>query len=88
MLVIKKQIFIFIHEHGETPKSLVQLPKLNGFYNSDRDGWGNPILFSVDTNGVITLRSFGADGQLGGIGQSEDIIESFPTKDSKGDWLQ
>lgn len=88
MFVIEQRIFIYIHEHGQIPQNLGQLPNLDGFYNSIRDGWGNPILYFVDTNGVITLKSFGADGQPGGIGQSEDIIQSFPTKDSNGNWLQ
>jgi Type II secretion system (T2SS), protein G len=88
MLVIENRIFIYIHEHGQIPQNLGQLSNLDGYYNSIRDGWGNPILYFVDTNGVITLKSFGADRQPGGIDQSEDIIQSFPTRDSNGNWLQ
>ena len=39
-----------------------------------------PIQYSI-TNGVVTLKSFGVDGKLGGTGDAEDIIESFHVED-------
>jgi hypothetical protein len=88
MILIDERIFIYIHENGRLPQKLEQLPYLHGFYNSIKDGWGNSILYSFDTNGGITLKSYGADGQPGGTGKSEDTIKSFPTKDTNGNWLQ
>ncbi|RKY69692.1 MAG: hypothetical protein DRQ24_10545 [Candidatus Latescibacterota bacterium] len=37
-----------------------------------RDGWGNPLVFSV-VNGDMTIRSYGADGIEGGLGYDKDI---------------
>ena len=76
---IQKRIFIYMQEHGHTPRDLRELPNLDGYYNSIKDGWGNQILYSVETNGVVTLTSLGADGKPGGIGQAGDIIQSFST---------
>lgn len=88
IIVIKRRTFAYIREHGRAPQKLEQLPTLTGYDNSISDGWENPIRYSVDTSGVVTVESFGSDGKPGGTGYAEDIIVSFPTKDTNGNWLQ
>jgi hypothetical protein len=81
MVVNRIRIFNYIRDHGALPQSLNQLSVADGKGSSTEDGWGRPIFYSVDTNGVVILESFGKDGK------SKDIIESFPTKDANGRWL-
>lgn len=87
MFFIQRRIFDYIREHGATPQNLEQLSKIDGYDNSTEDGWRRPILYSVDSNSVVTLKSFGADGRPGGDGKSKDIVQSFFTKDANGKWL-
>jgi hypothetical protein len=39
-----------------------------------KDGWENDLLYSVDSEGVITLKSLGADGKPGGEDKNADIV--------------
>jgi len=80
MIGIKRRMLLYVRRHRQMPQSLEQLPILNGYYNSTEDEWGNPIQYSI-TNGVVALKSFGADGKPGGTGDAEDIIESFRVED-------
>jgi hypothetical protein len=74
MVVDKLRIFDFIQMHGAVPKSLAELPTTDGKGDATKDGWGKPIIYSFDTNGIVTLRA--------GF-----ITNSFATKDSHGDWI-
>jgi hypothetical protein len=85
MIGIKKRIGVYIHERAQIPKSLGQLPSLPGYYNSIQDAWGNPILYSVDESGVVTLTSLGPSGKSGATNRIEYV---FPTRGSNGEWLQ
>jgi len=88
MTVDEVRIFDYIRAHGSLPRSLSELPTTDGKIDGTKDGWGRTISYSVDTNGIVTLVSLGADGKPGGRGEAADIILSFPTKDSKCNWLQ
>jgi len=86
MWILKRRILQFAHSHGELPHSLKDLPEMQGYYNDTRDGWGRDISFEVSTSGVVTLRSLGRDGVIGGSGEDADMIVSFPAHDSQGKW--
>lgn len=88
MIVNELRIFEYIRGHGTFPKSLSELPVTDGKGDSTEDGWGRPIKYTVETNGLVTLLSLGSDGKPGGSGQEADIVESFQTKDVKGNWIQ
>lgn len=79
MYVIRSRIFKYIEEHGRLPESLAQLSDSDGKGTVNKDGWNANIIYHVDSNGVITLKSIG-----GGV--HHEIIDSFPTKDSNGRW--
>jgi hypothetical protein len=87
MMGIQRRMFIYIHQQGKLPERLDQLPNLPDHYNSINDGWRNPIQYSVDQDGVVTLKSFGPGGRSGGTNGNEYIIRSFQTRDSGGNWL-
>lgn len=50
------------------------------------DGWGNPLRFSLSSDGVITLTSYGWDGKPGGSGWNADVSMSFYTRHPDGTW--
>jgi hypothetical protein len=53
--------------------------------NDTIDGWGRPLLFSVDEGGIITLRSLGRDGKPGGKKKADaDVRRRYWTKDRTG----
>jgi hypothetical protein len=87
LIGIRHRIFLFIGEQHRLPGSLAALPKLGHFDNSIVDAWGRSIVYTSDTNGVVSLVSFGSDGVPGGTGDAEDIEDSFPTKSPEGEWL-
>lgn len=52
--------------------------------NGVTDGWGRRLLFDIDEEGVITVRSLGKDGKVGGSGPNRDIVRSYRTRDRDG----
>ena len=88
MYVDKERIFDYIREHQSLPKNLSELPQSDGKLDGTKDGWRRPILYSVAKDDSVTLVSLGSDGKLGGTGDAADIIQSFATKDAKGNWIQ
>jgi len=86
MHVLKRRVLQFAQAHGEFPKSLVALPVMEGYDSSIRDGWKRDIIFEASTSGIVTFRSLGRDGAVGGSGDDADIIRSFPARDAQGKW--
>ena len=86
MQVIKRRVLQYARAHGKLPESLAALPAIEGYDSSIRDGWKRGILFEVSKSSVITLRSLGRDGKVGGTGDDADIIRSFPARDAQGQW--
>jgi Type II secretion system (T2SS), protein G len=86
MWVLKRRILQFAHSHGELPHALTGLPEMQGYYNSTRDAWGREIVFEVSPSGIVSLRSLGRDGVVGGSDEDADMIGSFPARDSQGRW--
>lgn len=86
MQVCKKRIMAFINQNGYLPSSLDQLPLMKGYYNSTRDGWGHPVIYSVDTNDIVTLLSLGKDHRVGGVGNNADLCGRFSPKKPDGTW--
>jgi hypothetical protein len=82
------ETFVRISLYAETnkalPPSLDVLPKREGYANRRSDGWKRPLQYSVTGNGVITLRSLGADGKPGGDGENADISQSYRSKRPDG----
>jgi len=72
--------------HGELPGSLSVLPKMEGYDSSTRDGWQRDIIFEVSSSGVVSFRSFGRDGAVGGSGEDADIVRAFSARDAQGKW--
>src|SRR2546425_540628 len=67
------RIHMHVSQRREYPKDLSLLPKRNGYANEITDGWGRPLIYHVDQNGVISLKSLGRDGKEGGGGLDQDI---------------
>jgi len=86
MYLIRTRVFSYIKAHGTWPESLVQLTNSDGKHDSNMDAWGREIIYLVDSNGVVTLKSYGGVSHRGEGSDKQEIIESFPTRDSSGNW--
>jgi hypothetical protein len=51
-----------------------------------KDCWGNPIRYSVDSNGMVTLSSYGKDNKPGGTESDTDYVGVYPSRQSDGRW--
>ncbi len=68
------------------PSALAILPAREGHDNELHDAWRQDISYEVSASGVITLRSLGRDGVLGGVGDDADMIGRFQARDAQGKW--
>ena len=78
------RIHMYAQSNSTIPQSLDALPRRPGYLNRTTDGWDRPLEFIVGTDGTITLRSYGRDGQPGGDGEDRDISRTYRTKRSDG----
>ncbi len=86
MQVLKRRVLRYAQSHSELPKSLAALPTMKGYDSSVQDGWKRDIVFEVSASDVVSFRSLGRDGAVGGSGEDADIVRSFPARDSQGKW--
>ena len=77
---------MYLRQHHQYPAALTELPERVGYMNRTTDGWKRSLIYSVDTNGVITLMSLGRDGKVGGTGEDQDVSRRFRTKNPDGSW--
>jgi hypothetical protein len=78
------RIRIYAITNGAVPPSLDVLPKRNGYMNRITDGWGRPLVYRVAPDGIITIMSFGRDGNAGGSGEDADISLSYRSRRPDG----
>lgn len=78
------RINLYSQRHNRLPDSLKLLPEREGYANRTTDGWGRKLRYSVDSNGIITLKSLGKDGQVGGTGDDADMVARYRTKADDG----
>ena len=78
------RIHMYMLEHREYPPDLTVLPEREGHDNRLTDGWGRPLLFSVDEEGIITVSSLGRDGKPGGDGPDADIVRRNRSRNEDG----
>ncbi|HEX3999588.1 MAG TPA: type II secretion system protein GspG [Pirellulales bacterium] len=84
--VLKRRILKYARQHDRLPPDLAALDEMPGYDNDTTDAWGNPILYTVGSDGSVTLTSFGSDGKPGGTGDAADIINRFAPKQADGTW--
>ena len=78
------RIALYAQTNQAIPQSLQALPRRSGYANKTTDGWGRPLQYDLSKEGVITLRSYGADGKPGGVGEDADISVSYHSKRPDG----
>lgn len=78
------RVSIYMRSNNSIPKSLNDLPVREGFMNTTIDGWGHHLQYTISADGVLTLTSFGKDGEPGGANDNADISRSYRTKDAEG----
>jgi hypothetical protein len=78
------RIHVYMLKHRDYPSSLADLPTREGYANCITDGWGYPLLYNVDDDGVISLTSLGQDGAVGGNGDNKDITRRYRTRNTDG----
>ena len=75
--IMYQRIPAYIAVHHQLPNSLADLPIIPQHGEDVKDGWGRDIRFAKDSDGVMTLISFGSDGMPGGNGRDADIVRKF-----------
>jgi hypothetical protein len=78
------RIDLYAKQKGQLPSTLAVLAEREGYVNRTTDGWGRPLQYHVDGDGVITLASLGRDGKPGGSGADADISESYYSRRKDG----
>jgi hypothetical protein len=86
MMHLKRRVMLYAQAHNELPKSIRALPPMEGYDNSILDGWKREIIFEVSKEGVVTFRSLGRVGVVGGVGEDSEIVRSFAARDKQGKW--
>jgi Type II secretion system (T2SS), protein G len=81
------RINLYANEHHKLPNAIADFPQRSGYMNRTEDGWGNPLLYKVANDGVITLSSFGADAKPGGIDDDEDVSRSYRSVGEHGRFI-
>jgi hypothetical protein len=51
-----------------------------------KDSWGHLIRYGVDSNGMVTLSSYGKDNKPGGTGDDADMVGVYPSRQPNGHW--
>jgi Type II secretion system (T2SS), protein G len=75
----------YMVKHRDYPKDLSGLPSVDDHSDETIDGWGRPLIYSVDQSGVISLKSLGRDGKSGGKKKADvDIRRRYLTKNRDG----
>ena len=78
------RIDLYAKQNGQLPATLAVLPEREGYANRIVDGWGRPLQYHLEEDGVITLVSLGRDGKPGGPGEDADISESYYSRRTDG----
>jgi Type II secretion system (T2SS), protein G len=86
MFVIHRRILLYAAEHGDHPKSLDDLPNLQGYDNRLVDAWNRRIDYRIIDGDIVELTSLGEDGLTGGTGEAQDIVRRFALHDKDGHW--
>ena len=73
MQVLKRRVLQYAQSQGHLPASLAALPPMEGFNSSVLDGWRREIVFEVSASSVVSFRSLGRDGAVGGSGEDADV---------------
>lgn len=85
---IKGSIMRYARAHDCLPKTLDQLPEVEGERVRLKDGWGRKIVYLTSDDGRVTLISYGKDGVEGGAGTRADMVGVFSPRDEEGQWRE
>lgn len=91
LVELKERILVHAAFHRQLPTDLKQLPcdKVESLLGKGiKDGWGYPIHYSIDKDGIVTLSSLGKDGRPGGTGDATDLVGTFSAKEGDGSWSE
>jgi hypothetical protein len=79
-------ILDYFNSFHKFPTQLSELSKVGPYKEYCKDEWGYPILYSVDANGIVLLKSLGKDGLEGGKNEDEDMELYFKIKNGDISW--
>jgi len=82
----KRRIQRYAVEHNALPSSLSETREITNRYDSTKDAWGHEIVYTVDSNGIVTLTSLGKDNKPGGTGKNADMVGIYPSRQPDGKW--
>jgi hypothetical protein len=86
VFLLEKRIVLFINAQHRLPTNLAELPERAGYDNSFLDAWGVPIMYSFDSNDIVTLESVESMKHPDSNGNHEKIEGHFNSKDTNGLW--
>ena len=86
MHMSKRRILRYAHQNNRLPDNLDILPEIPGYSNRIKDGWGNKLIYNINSDNTVTLISYGRDGIKRGDGDNKDMAGIFPIKKKNGEW--
>jgi len=85
MYIMKRKVLHYAKEKNKLPKTVEDLPYLEGFSNSNTDSWGHVINMHINGS-EVTLSSLGKDNKPGGKKSNLDLVAIFDAKTKNGSW--
>jgi hypothetical protein len=80
-------IHTFVAARGRPASDIEELIRYEPVVSTLNDGWGNRLVYQVESSRVASITSLGKDKRVGGSGQNADLLWSFALKDSSGNWI-
>lgn len=79
-------IMDYARAHDRLPRTLHELPEVEGEPARAKDGWGREIIYVLNNDGTVALTSYGKDGAKGGTNSNADMTGVFSPKNKDGEW--
>lgn len=84
MLTTFQRIGRYTKQHGRLPAFLAELPEPEIGEVREFDSWGHVLHYEVDRNGIVSLTSFGRDGNPGGSLWNADFTMRYHSRRPDG----
>ena len=88
MHMSRRRILRYAAKHNALPAKISETEEIAGYDKSIKDAWGHDLIYTIATNGDVTVMSLGKDNRLGGSNDDADMVGVFPSKKPDGSWSE